>query len=179
MRRLFVILSLFVAIVAMAGPVDKKQAMQEAAAFLKDHPLTVDNKADGQAQTAESVRLTDVSATLPMGEKAPFYIINIGDQQGFVIVSGDDRTNPILGYSDEGAFDAKPYACEHALLARLLCPATQCACRDGRHTGRSCSACSATRQGRHPQLHRTPHHDEMGPGDALLERMSAVHELRR
>ena len=106
MRRLFVILSLFVAIVAMAGPVDKKQAMQEAAAFLKDHPLTVNNKADGQAQTAESVRLTDVSATLPMGEKAPFYIINIGDQQGFVIVSGDDRTNPILGYSDEGAFDA-------------------------------------------------------------------------
>lgn len=107
MRRLFVILSLFVAIVAMAGPVDKKQAMQEAAAFLKDHPLTVDNKADGQAQTAEAVRLTDVSATLPMGEKAPFYIINIGDQQGFVIVSGDDRTNPILGYSDEGSFDAK------------------------------------------------------------------------
>ena len=106
MRRLFVILSLFVAIVAMAGPVDKKQAMQEAAAFLKTHPLTVDNKADGQAQTAEAVRLTDVSATLPMGEKAPFYIINIGDQQGFVIVSGDDRTNPILGYSDEGAFDA-------------------------------------------------------------------------
>ena len=106
MRRLFVILSLFVAIVAMAGPVDKKQAMQEAAAFLKNHPLTVDNKADGQAQTAEAVRLTDVSATLPMGEKAPFYIINIGDQQGFVIVSGDDRTNPILGYSDEGAFDA-------------------------------------------------------------------------
>ncbi len=106
MRRLFVILSLFVAIVAMAGPVDKKQAMQEAAAFLKDHPLTVDNKADGQAQAAEAVRLTDVSATLPMGEKAPFYIINIGDQQGFVIVSGDDRTNPILGYSDEGAFDA-------------------------------------------------------------------------
>ena len=106
MRRLFVILSLFVAIVAMAGPVDKKQAMQEAAAFLKDHPLTVNNKADGQAQTAESVRLTDVSATLPMGEKVPFYIINIGDQQGFVIVSGDDRTNPILGYSDEGAFDA-------------------------------------------------------------------------
>ena len=106
MRRLFVILSLFVAIVAMAGPVDKKQAMQEAAAFLKNHPLTVNNKADGQAQTAEAVRLTDVSATLPMGEKAPFYIINIGDQQGFVIVSGDDRTNPILGYSDEGAFDA-------------------------------------------------------------------------
>ena len=68
MRRLFVILSLFVAIVAMAGPVDKKQAMQEAAAFLKTHPLTVGNKADGQAQAAETVRLTDVSATLPMGE---------------------------------------------------------------------------------------------------------------
>ena len=63
MRRLFVILSLFVAIVAMAGPVDKKQAMQEAAAFLKTHPLTVDNKADGQAQTAEAVRRLSTSLT--------------------------------------------------------------------------------------------------------------------
>ena len=106
MRKLFVILSLFVAIVALAGPVDKKQAMQEAVAFLKTHPLTAGNAADGQGQKTDAVRLTDVSATLPMGEKAPFYIINVGEQEGFVIVSGDDRTNPILGYSDEGAFDA-------------------------------------------------------------------------
>ena len=30
---------------------------------------------------------------------------NATDQQGFVIVSADDRTQPILGYSDQGTLD--------------------------------------------------------------------------
>jgi len=33
-----------------------------------------------------------------------FYVFNVGSEQGFVIVSGDDATKTILGYSDEGAF---------------------------------------------------------------------------
>lgn len=33
-----------------------------------------------------------------------FYIYNIGDNQGFVLVSGDDATKTILGYADEGCF---------------------------------------------------------------------------
>lgn len=36
-----------------------------------------------------------------------YYVYNIGDKQGFIIVSGDDRTKPILGYSDEGAFSTE------------------------------------------------------------------------
>ena len=35
---------------------------------------------------------------------AYYYIYNVGENQGFVIISGDDRTKPILGYSDEGRF---------------------------------------------------------------------------
>ena len=38
-------------------------------------------------------------------DNACYYIFNVGNNGGFVIVSGDDRTNPILGFSDEGAFD--------------------------------------------------------------------------
>ena len=34
-----------------------------------------------------------------------YYVFNLGDDKGFVIVSGDDRTAPILGYSDHGTFD--------------------------------------------------------------------------
>jgi hypothetical protein len=34
-----------------------------------------------------------------------YYVFNIGDKDGFVIVSGDDRAYPILGYSLKGAFD--------------------------------------------------------------------------
>lgn len=38
---------------------------------------------------------------------AYYYVYNIGDNQGFIIVSGDDRTKPILGYSDEGVFSSE------------------------------------------------------------------------
>ncbi|MDE6716861.1 MAG: C10 family peptidase [Muribaculaceae bacterium] len=36
----------------------------------------------------------------------PFYIYNAGDNNGFVIISGDDRSEKVLGYSDKGALDA-------------------------------------------------------------------------
>ena len=34
----------------------------------------------------------------------PFYVFS-SDNQGYVVVAGDDRSIPILGYADEGAFD--------------------------------------------------------------------------
>ena len=36
---------------------------------------------------------------------ADYFVFNIGTDQGFVIVSGDDRVRPVLGYSDTGKFD--------------------------------------------------------------------------
>lgn len=37
-------------------------------------------------------------------EKACYYVFNMGEDNGFVIVSGDDRAKDILGYSDRGSF---------------------------------------------------------------------------
>ena len=34
-----------------------------------------------------------------------YYVFNRGNNQGFVIVAGDDLSTPILGYSDKGSFD--------------------------------------------------------------------------
>ena len=45
------------------------------------------------------------TATSTRGE-ACFYVFNVGDE-GFVMVSADDVYRPIVGYSDEGAFDAQ------------------------------------------------------------------------
>ena len=47
----------------------------------------------------------------PLQQAAPteataYYVYNVGQDQGFVMVSGDDRTPAILGYSDSGTFDA-------------------------------------------------------------------------
>lgn len=38
-------------------------------------------------------------------DNAYYYVFNADNNLGFVIVSGDDRTEPILGYSDTGSFD--------------------------------------------------------------------------
>ena len=35
----------------------------------------------------------------------PYYIFNRGENEGFVIISGDDRAPKVLGYSDNGSFD--------------------------------------------------------------------------
>ncbi|MDE6023110.1 MAG: C10 family peptidase, partial [Muribaculaceae bacterium] len=37
--------------------------------------------------------------------KSPYYFFNKGADQGFVIISGDDRAPKILGYSDKGSFN--------------------------------------------------------------------------
>ena len=37
---------------------------------------------------------------------ADYFVFNVGNENGFVIVAGDDRVRPVLGYSDEGSFSA-------------------------------------------------------------------------
>ena len=44
------------------------------------------------------------TALQPNGEPA-FYVFNRGENQGFVIISADDRTYTVLGYSDHGQWD--------------------------------------------------------------------------
>jgi len=44
------------------------------------------------------------TATSSQGENL-YYIFNVNDGDGFVIISGDDAVTPILGYSTEGKFD--------------------------------------------------------------------------
>jgi hypothetical protein len=99
MRRLFFLATgiIFLStLTAWAGPVDSKKAQEEAAAFVSQQRTA----APRQMQLADSRR--NATAGTPA-----YYVFNIDNGKGFVIVSGDDRTNPILGYSDEGAFDAK------------------------------------------------------------------------
>ncbi len=36
---------------------------------------------------------------------ADYFVFNVGTDRGFVIVSGEDRVRPVLGYADKGTFD--------------------------------------------------------------------------
>ncbi len=84
---------------AVAGPITREQAQDRAQAFLK-------NKRGAQ-------RLTPVTrgARLAPRHRQPatgtdlYYVFDRGTDEGFVIVSGDDQTPAVLGYTDAGSFD--------------------------------------------------------------------------
>ncbi|MBR5086016.1 MAG: C10 family peptidase [Muribaculaceae bacterium] len=89
------VLCMGVGLLAQAAPITQQQAQQEAAKFLL-------NK---QKNSSNIVLASKANKKSNAATTAAFYVFNVGNQQGWVIVSGDDRTNPILGFSDEGYFD--------------------------------------------------------------------------
>jgi hypothetical protein len=96
-RQVLSILGLFVCIIAFAVPISRMQAQQKAKAFLL---------ANGRSEAVAlslSMKQTRRTAT---DEQAYYYVFNVGEQQGFVVVSGDDRTDEVLGYADEGEISA-------------------------------------------------------------------------
>ena len=82
--------------------------------FLNANPIDMERaKAVGQkfacAKFNKELKSNDLSwvytGTSHRGETC-FYVFNTGEQ-GFVIVSADDRFRPIVGYSDEGLFETE------------------------------------------------------------------------
>ena len=82
-------LLLFVSNSLYAEPVSKRAALQRAREFMPTKHFD-DTKALARSKTPQ--------------EQDAFYIFN-ADDGGYVIVSGDDRTEEILGFSDTGRID--------------------------------------------------------------------------
>ncbi|MBQ6208374.1 MAG: thiol protease/hemagglutinin PrtT [Prevotella sp.] len=97
MKRYILLLSLFAfcLVSAKANPISSSQAFNQAKAFLSSKGVTLKGEEGSYRQPRKSQA---------KGE-AYYYVFNVGNDQGFVIVSGDDRMEPILGYADEGNFD--------------------------------------------------------------------------
>ena len=84
---------------ARAGGITEEQAKAKAHSFLQAmHPQP------GGKRLAAARPPQELVGT-PTGQTA-LYVFNIGERDGFVIVSGDDRARPILGYADSGTFEA-------------------------------------------------------------------------
>lgn len=96
MKKLLLFLFLVVSQLTFAGNVTESEAMQKAQAFLnKHHKVAV-----------HGLRLAAKDSQLTPSETAEnYYVFNVGQTNGYVIVSADDRTPAILGYADEGTFD--------------------------------------------------------------------------
>lgn len=103
-RFLAILCVLFLGIsTAYAGRVSEEEAAVIAARFTNEQPqLSRMHKAP---RNASNMRLAH-KAMQNNSEEAAFYVFNQEGENGFVIVSADDRTaEDVLGYSENGSFD--------------------------------------------------------------------------
>lgn len=100
--------SLMVTVAMMAGPVTRKQAQSVAQTFFlgKGRMMT----------TTKPVHRAPRRQGKATEDNAYYYVFNSTGEQGFVIVSGDDRTEQVLGYSDSGSFDPNNVPCNLSAL---------------------------------------------------------------
>ncbi len=113
MKRIFttVLLILTIFNFTYADKVDKEKAQKMAAAHLmqmQDYAGSINlNLAQTYNTTINSVFNPGILETTPL-----LYIFNIGDDNGIILVSGDDIATPILGYTSSGSFDINnlPYS---------------------------------------------------------------------
>ena len=94
MKRILITLAIISAVLSLkAGPVAVDKAEIAGRQFV----------ASSFAQCSRAADLQLVyTGTMEKGEPC-FYVFNVGDN-GFVIISADDRFRPVVGYSEEGAF---------------------------------------------------------------------------
>lgn len=81
----------FASLAVNAGPVTEAQAREKAQQFLNGKLL----------RDASRARLKSVKPA----DQQHFYVFNVENDGGYVIVSGDDRTKTILAYSERGNLD--------------------------------------------------------------------------
>lgn len=98
-RMLLTVMVLAVTVGAWAGHVREQQARQKAAAFMTSGATT-----RGATSLTRVYLPLQTKSTLWSVTDAPIYVYN-NDGGGYVIVSGDDRTADILGFSENGHID--------------------------------------------------------------------------
>ena len=97
-RLLLAIFVICITTLIWAEPISREQALRQAQQFFLQ-------KGKSKALTLAE---TSMSKARARGKQIPdyYYVFNVGQNEGFIIVSGDDRAETVLGYSDKGSFDA-------------------------------------------------------------------------
>ena len=94
---------LFLSITTNARPRNNSEAMQIAYSFFSKTSHQGDIRKSPSALNAVQLLYSQSSDTSP--EETLLYVFGKKESNGFVIVSGDDRSYDILGYSDSDNFD--------------------------------------------------------------------------
>lgn len=86
MRKVYIVLiSLFFSLMSFAGEVTEEQAFQKAQQFMK----------------GKQFRQTNLRRASSTGDKA-YFVFNVENNGGFVIVAGNDLMPEVLGYAEQG-----------------------------------------------------------------------------
>ena len=101
MRKILLLFSLFLmTLVAWGEPIDRNEALKQANAFLSTKGIPVRQSLDmAYAQPGKAAEARSL-----------YYVFNVGNDKGFVIVAGDDAVSPILAYADRGDFSEREMA---------------------------------------------------------------------
>ena len=95
-----ILMGCLMSMVTTATPVTKEHAREAAKAFLM-------NRSQGR-RAAASMTLQKPQLLGKDKDGQPLaYAFNMGHNQGFVLVSGSDVTDAVIGYSDEGEIDVQ------------------------------------------------------------------------
>ena len=82
----------------MAEPVGRQTALYTAQSYMMSKGKHINT-------AQKPFRAARKTASAQTEEEAYYYVFNAGNNGGYVIVSGDDRVEPILGYVEQGSFD--------------------------------------------------------------------------
>ena len=100
MKKILFLASLLLSVTAIAAPVSQTEALNAAKAFMLKHRADVTlNATPANVNTHHRLNSGNQTSSLP------YYVFNTDGNNGYVIVSGDDRTTQVLGYVDHGNFD--------------------------------------------------------------------------
>ena len=104
MKRLsfFMGMLLFVSMGMFASPRSVSEAEALAAEFLQQHPAL--SSPSGASRVASADALTLAHTHLQSDATTPAVYVFSRANEGFVLVSADDKSRSILGYADEGVF---------------------------------------------------------------------------
>jgi len=80
-------------------------AFQLAGKFLIESNQTTMMKAPSVSSKLSIAYTSTLESSTTTNGKPLYYVFNVGESRGFIIVSADDRAKAILGYSDNGSFD--------------------------------------------------------------------------
>lgn len=95
------ILLLSVSIYVTAKPVDQNRALEIARSFQENiSGNMLRSTTDYNLVMADTSEVKDSQSTL-----FNYFVYNIGDEQGFIIIAGDDAAKEVIAYSDNGSFD--------------------------------------------------------------------------